>query len=162
MAPTRVPPQRRPLRPAPAENGERPLPEQPLAPISSIEPPPNTWRRRSLRFARRLLALGAFAVAGFLAYSFVAAPLLGDDEEPVAAEEAAPGADAAPAAAEEPPPRPESVPQRIPQWAWDLNEWHSTSGSERGPRPDAAPARVPAWYWEWRAWREELAARAGA
>jgi hypothetical protein len=137
--------------------------ERPVAPISSLHPSGSPWRRRSLRFARRLLALGAFAAAAFLAYSFVAEPLLERSEEEAAlADEAAPNGEAASAVQEEPPPRPDTVPQRIPQWAWDLNEWHSTPQGERGARPEGAPARVPDWYWEWRAWRQELAAGAGS
>jgi hypothetical protein len=155
MAPTREAPRRRQ-----SHDG---VPPGPVSPISSLHAPRNTWRRRTLRFARRLAALGAFAAAAFVAYTYVAAPLLGEEEEQVAvAEEAAPNGEASPAAGGEPPPRPASVPTPIPQWAWDLNEWHSTAEDARGPRPDAATRRVPEWYWEWRAWRAELAARAGS
>jgi hypothetical protein len=164
MTPAREAPDRRRSRAGRGANGRAPesrIPDKPVAPISSLSMRPSPWRRRTLRFVRRIAALGAFAAAAFVAYTYVAEPLLGEDET-VVAEEAAPGADASPAATEEPPPRPESVPDGIPQWAWDLNEWHSASEAERGPRPEAAPRRVPEWYWEWRGWRAELAARAGS
>lgn len=138
------------------------LPKGPVSPLSSLDVQESPWRRRTLRLARRLAALGAFAVAAFVAYTFVASPLLDRDEEAATVEEAAPGAAAAPVVEEEPLPRPESAPARIPPWAWELNEWHSTSGAERGPRPEAAPTPVPGWYWEWRSWRAELAAQAGS
>jgi hypothetical protein len=165
MARTREAPGRSRSRDGRAPNGRatdaRP-PAGPVSPISSLEERGSPWRRRTLRFARRLAAFGAFAAAGLVAYTYVAEPLLGGDDEAAVAEEVAPGAEAAPVVEEEPPPRPEAVPARIPQWAWALNEWHSTPQADRGPRPGAAPARVPGWYWEWRSWRAELAAQAGS
>jgi len=141
----------------PETNGAAPIP-----PVSSIDPPPDTWGRRSVRYGRRLLATAALVAAGFLAWSYVFEPVLnhGEDTEAAAADPAegqvAEPADPAP----EPPPRPDTVPDRIPQWAWALNEWHSTPGEERGARPEGAPNPVPDWYWDWREWRAELAAQA--
>ena len=61
------------------------------------------------------------------------------------------------AAAPTPIERPETIPARVPAWAWDLHLWHLTPAAERGPRPEAAPARVPDWYWDFRRWRLSLA-----
>ena len=135
--------------------------DEPHPPVSSIDPPPDTPRRRARRYARRVVAVVALAGGLYLGYAYALEPVLRDDGGEV--EQAAPAGDggAAPADPEaqpEPPPRPEGVPARIPDWAWELNEWHSTPGAERGPRPESAPRTVPAWYWEWRAWREELTA----
>jgi len=60
---------------------------------------------------------------------------------------------AAPAAALPLPARPAHLPAFIPSWAWKLNAWHATKGSERGRRPHGAPHPLPAWYWTWHAWR---------
>lgn len=45
-------------------------------------------------------------------------------------------------------PRPPQAPDRIPLWAWHLNEW--LSSGKQGPRPRRAPKRAPAWFWLWR------------
>lgn len=133
--------------------GAKRRPTAPIPPISSLDPPPNSWRRRSLRYGRRLLAVGAFAAALYVGYSYVAEPYLGDETEAAAPaqEEQGEGAPAEPA--DDPPPRPEAAPQQIPDWAWALNEWHSTPPAQRDERPADAPTPVPDWYWEWREWR---------
>ena len=143
---------------------ERPpdVAEEPLRPISSVDPPPDTPWRRARRYGRRLAATAALVGGLYVAYAYALAPVIAPSEEveavaPAEDEGAAAQADPTP----EPPPRPEIVPERIPQWAWALNEWHSTPAEERGPRPEDAPRRVPQWYWEWREWREGLAADAG-
>ncbi len=109
---------------------------------------------------RRLGALLLYAGAAALVWFVVLTPLLdsqrGDGEND--------GAAAAPGTTTElvdPPPRPESVPARIPQWAWDMHKWHLTPVGERDPRPVDAPRRLPDWYWEWREWRLALGALGG-
>lgn len=57
-------------------------------------------------------------------------------------------------------PRPEAAPDRIPLWAWHLNEW--LSSGKQGPRPRRAPAKVPLWFWQWRLYRLALVQRAGS
>lgn len=138
-----------------ADNGSEPIP-----PVSSVDPVPDTWGRRTLRYGRRLLATAALGAGFFVAYAYVLEPWLGHGEETEAVEAAGEGQAAEPDQAPEPP-RPDAVPERIPPWAWQLNEWHSAPGEERGPRPEGAPQQVPAWYWVWRAWRAELAGLAG-
>jgi hypothetical protein len=58
------------------------------------------------------------------------------------------------------PARPAQLPSFIPGWAWEMNAWHETRGSERGPRPHGAPNPLPAWYWTWHAWRIQVERRA--
>jgi hypothetical protein len=53
-----------------------------------------------------------------------------------------------------PPPRPDSLPNRIPEWAWGMYRWHDDRHGNA--RPHDAPSTLPRWYWEWRAWRNEL------
>ena len=98
-----------------------------------------------LVYLRRAVAL--FAVTVLLAALYVAVtPLLPAKwipwEEETAATVVAP-----------PPPKPAGVPYRIPLWAWELHEWHSASGAQRGERPRTAPRIPPPWYWKWREWR---------
>jgi hypothetical protein len=57
-------------------------------------------------------------------------------------------------------PRPTIAPDRIPLWAWHLNEW--LNNGKQGPRPRHAPERVPLWFWQWRLYRLALAQRAGS
>ena len=57
-------------------------------------------------------------------------------------------------------PRPAAAPDRIPLWAWHLNEW--LSGGKQGPRPSRAPRHVPLWFWQWRLYRLALDQRAGS
>jgi len=54
------------------------------------------------------------------------------------------------------PARPPKLPAFIPGWAWEMNAWHETKGSERGPRPHGAPNPLPKWYWAWHAWRTQV------
>jgi hypothetical protein len=46
--------------------------------------------------------------------------------------------------------RPASVPDAVPNWAFQLFAWEQAG--RRGTRP-AAPLRVPSWYWSWAGWR---------
>ncbi len=57
-------------------------------------------------------------------------------------------------------PRPARAPDRIPLWAWHLNEW--LSNGKQGPRPHRAPKHVPAWFWLWRLYRLARIQRAGS
>lgn len=57
-------------------------------------------------------------------------------------------------------PRPARAPDRIPLWAWHLNEW--LSSGKQGPRPRHAPKRVPAWFWLWRLYRLARVKRRGS
>jgi hypothetical protein len=59
------------------------------------------------------------------------------------------------------PARPAEVPSFIPGWAWEMNAWHETKGSERGRRPSGAPNPLPEWYWTWHAWRTQVERRPG-
>lgn len=52
--------------------------------------------------------------------------------------------------------RPANLPAVIPAWAWKMNAWHETKGSERGRRPHDAPHPLPDWYWTWHAWRIQI------
>lgn len=106
------------------------------------------------RYVRRFAALALYAGAGALVWFVVLTPLL----EPEGGEEDAQAVAGTTATLEtvDMPPRPESAPARIPQWAWQMHEWHLTSVGERGPRPADAPRRIPDWYWEWREWRLAL------
>jgi hypothetical protein len=109
-----------------------------------------------MRILRRFGALALYAGAGALVWFMVLAPLLdsrdGDSEDDGAA------AAAADTTVEqvEVPPRPESAPERIPRWGWQMHQWHLVPVGERGPRPVDAPRRLPDWYWEWREWRLAL------
>jgi predicted outer membrane repeat protein len=49
-------------------------------------------------------------------------------------------------------PRPNSVPKRIPDWAWRLLSWQT---HHIGARP-IAPQPLPNWYASWRKWRDGL------
>lgn len=55
-----------------------------------------------------------------------------------------------------PPARPQSVPKRVPAWAWAMSRWHDDRVA--GERPSVAPQVLPGWYWDWRAWRKQLGA----
>ncbi len=116
------------------------------------------------RFLLRLTVLAALASLVALEYVIVS-PVLPESFRFWEREATPP---AAVSAADEPtqgtrqetaslPERPKSAPARIPQWAWQMHNWHLTSPKERGARPAKAPARLPAWYWEWRKYRLALA-----
>jgi hypothetical protein len=91
------------------------------------------------------------AYVGALVLALQLAGIRGVTDEPAQAEPA----EVAPAATP-PPPRPQSVPTRIPEWAWATSRWHDQR--QAGLRPEDAPQVLPRWYWEWRAWRKESGA----
>lgn len=101
------------------------------------------------RYALRLVVAAAYV--GSLVLALQLAGFGGVTDEPAQAEPAA----VAPAESS-PPQRPESVPTRIPQWAWGLYRWHDDRLGNA--RPADAPPTLPRWYWEWRAWRKQLEA----
>ncbi|HWH06716.1 MAG TPA: hypothetical protein VNT23_09835 [Gaiellaceae bacterium] len=121
---------------------------RPVSVPIGVQPPfsPALARRRR-HWARvwltRLLVVAAAGLAAAALYTLVVQPLLPERES----------APPAPTPIE----RPETIPARVPAWAWDLHLWHLTPAAERGPRPEAAPARVPDWYWDFRRWRLSLA-----
>jgi len=127
----------------PAHERGRPL----RTPSIEVHPPysPALVARRphwALQWAKRLAVVAAAGLAASALYVLVAQPLLPER-----------GASSQPTPVE----RPQTIPARVPAWAWDLHKWHLTPAGERGPRPEGAPARPPDWYWDFRRWRISLA-----
>lgn len=94
--------------------------------------------------AGRYLALAAYLGALVLTYLLVVPPLSREGSVDRARSEAAAIA------------RPDGIPASVPSWAWQMNAWHETRGSERGRRPHGAPNPLPKWYWKWHAWRVQV------